>query len=163
MSAIISTVQKSGMGYSATEVAKAVFYFLPIDSNIEDCLDYPLDVPSAGTIYSYEVWVRFRCDVAPSLYCKNFKIWTSGSLPAGQRITINSSDVFDYIPPVNSKSIQGTRADLLNYTSSNKLPIAGELNKVGDETAFMVFQLELDADAGTGLNDLTIFYEYEEL
>ena len=163
MSAIISTVQKSGLGYSATEVAKSIFYFLPIDSNIEDSIDYPLEVPMAGTIYSYEVWLRFRCDVAPDSYCKNFKIWTLGSLSSGVDITVNSDDVTTYLAPVNSLSVQGTRKNLLDYTESNKLSITGELNNIGDTTDWMVLQMSMDSTAEGQAKNLMIFYEYTEI
>ena len=163
MSAVISTVCRSGIGYNASDVAKIEFYFLPIDSNVEDSTDYPMDVPQAGTIYSYEKYIFFRCDASPSQYCKNFKIWTTGSLGTGQKITINSTDVTSYVAPVNSKSVQGTRASLLDYTVSNKLSITGELNNVGDVTDWMVFQLELSSSAEDGHNTLDVWYEYQEV
>lgn len=163
MSAVVSTVQRSGLGYDSSDVAKIEFYFLPIDSNIADSDDYPMDVPVAGTIYSYECWITFRCDVAPSQYCKDFKIWTDGSLGAGQKITINKTEVDDYLGATNTKSAAGTRDDITNYTSGNELSVVGELNNVGDMTSWMVFQLELSSNADSGHNTFQIYYEYTEV
>lgn len=164
MSAVISVCQQSGLGYSSTVVAKNEFYFLPIDSNVETPDDWPIKIPESGTTYSYEVWLFFRCDVAPSQYCKNFKIWCDGSVPSGMKITVNKDAIWNYQTPVNTKSTAGTRDDFSNYTSSNKLPIAGELNNVGDKTSYIVFQLEVSSFAEQGTyEDFTVYYQYDEV
>jgi len=162
MSATIVVVQRSGIGYSASDVAKALFYFLPIDSNVEEPADNPVEAPAAGTVYSYELWLKFRVDVAPSTQCNEFKIWTSGSLTLGNNITINTTDISTYTAPVNSKSNKGTRADVTDYTSENKLSIAGTLVNIGDVSNYMVFQLELSSLAVAGDENFTIYYQYTE-
>ena len=164
MAAVISVCQQSGIGYSSTVVAKNEFYFLPIDSNTETPDDWPLQIPDTGTNYSYEVWLFFRCDVAPSQYCKNFKIWCDGNVPTGMKITINSNAILTYNTPINTESITGNRVDLSNYTESNKLSVSGELNNIGDKTSYVVFQLEITSAAEQGTyEDFTIFYQYDEV
>lgn len=164
MAATIVVEQRSGLGYSATNVAKNEFYFLPIDSNVEEASDYPLTKPDVGTIYSYEVWLRFRCDVAPDSFCNNFKIWSSGSAPAtGQVITVNSNMVEVYIAPANSQSVQGNRANLHSYNSGSKLAIAGSLANIGDRSSFIVLQLEVASTAVNGIQDYTLYYQYDEV
>lgn len=162
MAAIIVIAQKSGQPYTATEVAKPEFYFLSIDDNIADSIDYPIEISPTKTVYSYEVWLRFRCDVAPDNQVDNFKIWTTGTLPSGQRITINSTAVTEYQEPTDQKSTQGTRTSITDYTDSNKLSIGGTLTAVGDHSDFMVFQLEVDAGVDPAEYDFTIFYSYDE-
>jgi len=163
MAAVISVCQQSGVGYSSTVVAKNEFYFLPIDSNVETSDDWPIPISPTSTVYSYEMWLFFRCDVAPNTKVYNFKIWTSGSLPTGNNITVNTSDIWTYQDPVNTKSTAGTRDNLINYTSSNKLNISGELTKVGDKTAYIVLQLEVSPSASSGTNSQTIYYSYDEI
>ena len=165
MSAVISVVQKYGLSeYISKEIAKLEFYFLPIEDATQAPEDFPIRIPETGVEYSYEVWLCFRCDTAPSQYCKNFKIWGDGNSLDGMKITINTSTIWDWQPPVNTKSNAGTRDDFANYTSSNKLPIAGELKKVGDKTSWMVFQLEVYPQAEQGsYSDFTVYYQYDEV
>lgn len=163
MSATIVVCQKSGLGYSATTVSKNEFYFLSVDSNVLEPADAPITIPEVSTVYSYECWLFFRCDVAPSTRCYNFKIWTAQALQTGQNITINTTNVSAYIPPVNSQSANGTRANLTNYTSGSKLDITGELVNVGDISGYMVFQLEVASTASPGTYEsYTTYYQYDE-
>lgn len=164
MASVISVIQKSGIGYSATNVGKAEFYFLSIDSNVEEPIDYPITIPDAGTVYSYEIWLRFRCDVAPSSYCNNFKIWVTGALGTGQNITVNTDNIVTYVSPVNSESSQGTRGDLIDYNAGNKLSVAGTLNDIADKSNFMVMQLEVQSSASNGsISDWVVNYQYDEV
>lgn len=164
MASTIVCIQRAELGYSANDVAKAIFYFLSTDSNTEEPADYPINKPELGTAYSYEVWLAFRCDVAPSSYVNNFKIWTLESLGTGQNITINSSAVSSYATPSAAESVQGSRADITDYNAGNKLSIAGTLNNVADLTDFMVFQLEIVSTVTTGVyTGFTILYEYDEV
>jgi len=163
MSATVVVCQRSGIGYSAADVAKALFYFLPIDSNIAEPADNPMETPASGTVYSYEVWIKFRVDVAPSTQCNDFKIWTAGSLDTGNNITVNNTDIDTYVAPVNSQSAIGTRADITDYTSANKLSITGTLVNINDITDYIVFQLELASTSLAGSKSFTIYYSYEEM
>jgi hypothetical protein len=101
--------------------------------------------------------------VAPATLCNNFKLWTTGSLPTGTDITINSTEVNTYVKPVATESVQGTRASILDYNAGNKLDIAGELVNIGDKTSFIVPQLELQDNATLGESTLEVFYSYDEI
>lgn len=165
MSAAVVIEQKSGTDYENVTVAKSEFYYISVDNCLADYADYKVQILSSGTNYSYEVWLRFRCDVAPGASCSNFKIWTIGSLASGLGITVNSDAVTTYDTPSSSLSTQGTRASILTYTALNKLSIGGTLVNIGDKSNFMVFQLSVadTADLSSGGSDeLDILYQYDE-
>jgi hypothetical protein len=96
MSALISVVQNAGLVYSGAsqEIAKNVSYFLEIDDATASKNSNRISLPVAGTKYSYEVWIRCRCDLAPSTKCDNFKAWYDSGIPVtGYTITVNSDEV----------------------------------------------------------------------
>jgi hypothetical protein len=166
MAAVISVVQNAGQSYAsyAQEVAKNISYLLPIDSATANKTTSPLYLPSEGTIYSYEVYIRCRCDLAPVNYVNNFKVWCDSGLPlSNQILTVNSDDVSVYAAPVNTQSTRGTRADFVNYTDvDNSISLVGNLVNIGDYTSWLVFQLELSAGADTGNFDVEYTIQYDE-
>ena len=163
MAASIVLEQKSGIPYGAVIAAKTVFYFVSVDDCLADYEDYGVQIIEDTTNYSYEVWIVFRCDLAPTTKCDNFKLWTVASLPTGNNITVNSSAVTVYITPTDDLSVQGTRADLIDYNAGNKLSIGGALSEIGDKSNFMVFQLEVTDIAGVGdSGDFQMIYSYDE-
>ena len=118
MSSLISIIQNAGSTYAGAEqeIAKNISYFLTIDDAIASKNDYPLAVPIAGVNYSYEVWIRLRCDLAPNSSVENIKAWYDSGIPAGYTITVNSDIVSAYQQPVNTESTRGTRID---FTTKN--------------------------------------------
>lgn len=167
MSAVISLAQNAGDiygGYSQ-EVAKNISYFLPIDSATASKLTNPFTLPISGNIYSYEIYLRCRCDLAPENFCSNFKVWYNSGLPInGQKITVNNDIINTYTAPKNIESVRGTRDEFINYTDvDNSISLDGDLINVGDYTSWLVFQLELSAGADTGSFELEYTIQYDEV
>ena len=127
-------------------------------------VDATINIPAAGTEYSYEGWVRFKCTVAPDNVCTNFKIWDDGvSMDTGVDITVNTDTVNSYATPVSTESARGTRDSLSNHASGSKIDIAGNLTGSGDKTDFSVFQLEVINTASQGdITSKTVNYSYDE-
>jgi hypothetical protein len=166
MAAVISVVQNAGQSYAsyAQEVAKNISYLLPIDSATANKTANPLHLPSDGTLYSYEVYIRCRCDLAPVVFCNNFKAWYDSGLPASNQIlTVNNDEVATYEAPVNIQSTRGTRAEFSDYDSDlNAIDLTGELVNVGDYTSWLVFQLEVSSEADTGSFAIEYTIQYDE-
>lgn len=166
MSALISIVQNSGQVYSgyAQEVAKSTSYLIPIDDALAPKVGNPIEVPGVGTSYSYEVYIRLRCDLAPNDRCENFKAWYNSGIPSeGQDITVNESVVSDYQPPSNIASVRGSRVSFKNKNFvSNAVLLDGVLQNVGDYTSYLVFQLEVSSIADTGSFSASYTVQYDE-
>ncbi|KKN82813.1 hypothetical protein LCGC14_0306370 [marine sediment metagenome] len=165
MASVIVLSQSYGEVYGdPSEVAKNIFYFLNIDSGLLTPATNPIVVPSSGTNYSYEVWLRVRCDVAPAVKVFNFKVWYDSGMVGkpGYTITVNSDAVVTYVAPVDIQSGKGTRIDFTTKDSeSNYIYVAGELNNIGDYSNYLVFQLEVD-DTATPLEgsvDFILMYD----
>lgn len=167
MAAIISIAQSSGISYgeAVSEVAKSIFYMLPISSCTANRTDNPMSIPVAGTIYSYEVYLRCRCDLAPNNRCENFIAWYDANMPGtGYKMTVNSDTVSVYAEPINALSSRGTRVDFTTKNAEGaSIALAGTLEDVGDYTSYLVFQLEIYSTADTGEFDVDFFLQYDEI
>ena len=166
MSAVVSVVQNYGYGsggYSG-EVAKNISSMLPIDNGMANKFANPLRVPLVGIVYSFETWIRCRCDVAPTTICNNFKAWyDSGLPPAGITLTVNSDVISTYVQPINTESIQGTRIDFADANDeASSILLDGDLVDIGDYTSWLVFQLEITNAASLGEDSVDYIIQYDE-
>lgn len=151
-------------GY-AQEVAKNIFYLVSVDDGSVSKASYPIRIPEAGTAYSYEVYIRARCDVAPALKCFNFKVWyDSGAIPAGQTLTVNSTAVTTYEAPTNAPSGKGTRVNFTTKNSEvNSISLTGELSNIGDYSSYLVFQLAVTSAATAAESAVDFIVQYDEI
>lgn len=166
MAATIVIAQNYGESYGgySGEVAKNTFYLIDEDSGILSKETNPLRRPDTGTTYSFEIWLRARCDVAPTTQCFNFKVWYDSGLPSGYTLTANSDEVSSYSAPVDVISTQGTRVDFTTKVSElNSIPLSGTLVNIGDYTSWIVFQLELSPTAVLGDQTVDFILQYDEV
>ncbi len=167
MSAVISVVQNAGHTYAGAEqeVAKNISYLITVDSATASKASYPMRIPESGKNYSYEVWIRCRCDLAPNSKCDNFKAWYDSGMPvSGYNLTVNSDTVSSYQEPVNTESARGTRIDFTTKTGTdNAIALSGDLEGIGDYTSWLVFQLEVLSTAQTGEFEVDYIIEYDEV
>lgn len=163
--AVISLVQNSGETYSGyeQEVAKSIFYLIPVDDATESSVNNPMLVPEAGVYRSFELYMRARCDTAPVTRCFNFKAWYVSGLPGGSEITVNSDTVSTYVAPVQEESTRGTRIDFTTKNAEgNAIDLSGELTAIGEYTSYLVFQLELSSAADIGSKSVEFGFSYDE-
>jgi len=165
MSSVISVVQDYGTDYPGySEVAKNAFYFVPVDDGTASKSSNPVVIPDAGTNYSYEVWIRARCDAAPAVRCENFKIWYNSGLSGGFDITVNTDIISTYVQPVEIQSSVGNRVSFSTKASAgNSISLDGTLTDIGDYSSWLVFQLEIPSTATAG--DYTALWtlQYDEI
>ncbi len=162
MAATIVPIKTYGASGAQTEVENATPGLLATDDNAAPASS-PIVVPSTGTAYSYECWMRFKCTVAPDNQVTNFKVWSSGSsLGTGRKVTVNTDAVAAYATPVITQSAAGTRADFASRGSGSKISVAGTLTAQGQKTDFLVFQLEVEPTSGPGNVSDTVYYSYDE-
>lgn len=166
MAATIAVVQNWGWASASYygEVAKNISNMISIDDGMAAKDDYPVRIPLTGTFYSYETWIRCRCDAAPSNFCNNFKAWYDSGMPSpGFLLTVNSSIVNTYQQPVNVQSSRGTRVDFTTKNAEGtSIALDGELVNIGDYTSWLVFQLEVVNTASLGEYAVDYIIQYDE-
>jgi len=167
MSAVISIVQNAGYTYAGSEqeIAKNTSNLITVDNASASKTAYPMRIPTSGKNYSYEVWIRLRCDLAPNSKCDNFKAWYDSGMPAtGYNMTVNSDAVITYVAPVAVESSKGTRIDFTTKTGTgDAIALTGDLVDISDYTSWLVFQLEVLATADTGTFEVDYIIEYDEV
>jgi hypothetical protein len=110
---------------------------------------------------SFEKWMKFRCDVAPTTQCTSFKVWGPGTSATG--LTVMAGTTATGVTPTASASSVAT-TDLSTLTSSGaSLAITGTLVNVGDLTNYVVLQMQTAGTIAPGaIPQQTINYQYTE-
>lgn len=166
MGAVISIVQNWGFASASYfgEVAKNISNILSIDDGLANKEDNPVRIPISGTNYSFETWIRLRCDLAPDGVVNNIKAWYISGVPSpGYLLTVNNSVVSDYNQPVDTQSVRGTRVDFTEHDSEeNAIELDGELSEIGDYSSWLVFQLEITNNAQLDNGHVDYFIQYDE-
>lgn len=144
--------------------------FSSVDIASVTAADYPIEIPDDGSInHSYEMWLRFRCTVAPVTQVENFKFWTDGTNPAtgltvsgvaGGDIAVNGSG---YAPVSTGSTI--AIHNISGYVAGDELSVSGTLTTdvVEDCSDWLVLQLNVTSGAATAaMAQQTYFYSYDE-
>jgi hypothetical protein len=167
MSATLVVAQDYGTSYSgySLEISKNIFYLVSVDDGSVSKSSYPIRIPESGVAYSFEQYLRVRIDVAPAVQCSNFLVWyDSGSIPAGQTLTVNSDEVASYTAPTDTQSTKGTRVDFTTKDSEvASIALSGTLTDIGDYTSYLVFQLEVLSTATAGSSSIDFIIQYDEV
>lgn len=153
MAATIRLVKCHGAD-AATETdlgASPANYLMSENSAGTDFTAHPVTIPGAGSGYSYEAYLRWRCTAAPDTQCTNFKYWGPASSPkTGADIYVGTVASGSQATPVQTESASATtRQDPNYYSAATALSIAGTLTDVGQQTAYLVQQLWVDSATAT--------------
>lgn len=132
------------------------------DSHLTD-KNNPITIPTGATIHSYEKWLRWKCTVAPSTQCTNFKYWGPNTAP-GTGLLLFVGTTASGATPVNTDSaVATTQQDTTHYSLATALSISGTLTTIGNETNYLVMQLDVANTAGQGdIAQQTHNYSYDE-
>ena len=161
MSATIQLLVCTGAN-AATETVATGIMLRSNDSAATDKSN-PIVVPSAGTSRSYEKWIRWKCTVAPSTQCTNFKYWGPSTTP-GTGLTLFAGTTATGAAPSNSdSSVATTQQDTNYYDSSHTLAVSGTLTGTNQKTDFVVLQMDVISTASAGdIAQQTHNYSYDE-
>jgi hypothetical protein len=124
---------------------------------------FPIRVPSSGTNYSYEKYVRLRAKNAPSAQLYNFKVWGPAAVPE-TGVTMYWKAVAAYATPTTPTSTAGYTRQDTNYTSSGSaLTISGTLTASGEYSDYLVMMYTCGSTATQGtVTQININYSYDE-
>ena len=132
------------------------------DSHLLTILN-PIQIPVAGTAYSYEKWLRFKCTVAPSNQVTTFKYWGPNTIPAVGTLLFAGTNATGVTPVVTDSAVATTQQDTNYYDTSNQLAIGGTLVNINDESEFLVLQLDVATTASPGdIVQQTHNYSFDE-
>ena len=138
----------------------------------------PIQVPAAGTNYSYWVVTQLSVDVTPAGTINNIKWYTDGANGFGTGVTCKGETATGYVQATgtpgttglqlttgNYATLAGAPSDVFAFTSGSPKSVTGSMNNpstgaLGDR---MVYQIEVGTTAGPGATASETFtFKFDE-
>jgi hypothetical protein len=152
--------------------------FLSADERDVTPSNHPVAVPDVASSpnYSYEMWLRLKCIVAPNSQCTNFKFWgpatqpDSGDTP-GNEMTVMAGTTGTGATPTDSGSTVAATAQHSNYNGPDPgshlaigvVPADSKIDAVNEYTNYLVLQLKVEDEAQRGdIAQIPFSIEYDE-
>jgi hypothetical protein len=139
----------------------------------------PIQIPSAGTNYSYWVSTRLFANTAPSGVIDNIRWHTDGTANFGTGVDANVGQASSYVQATGSAGSTGNQLTTVAHTgltgapvdaftnypaAGTALAVTGSINAAtGDFGNFVVYQLTVGTSAGPGATAMETFtWLYDE-
>jgi len=137
----------------------------------------PIQIPAAGSNYSYWVATRLSADVTPAGTINNIKWYADGANGFGTGVTALGNTATGYVQASGTAGTTGivlsvanyatltTPVDPFTFTSASPKAVAGSLSNpsTGDVGDYFVFQLVIGTTAGPGATAQETFtFKYDE-
>ena len=137
----------------------------------------PVQIPAAGTKYSYWAVTQLNCTVAPSVSISNLKWYTDGASGLGTGVGLVANTANGYVQATgtagdtgtqlttgNYPTLAGTPVDAFVYTSGSPLSVTGSTSATGAFGDRVVMQLTVGTTASPGVTAAeTITWRYDEI
>jgi len=128
----------------------------------------PIEIPSAGTNYSYWVTTRLETTVAPDNLIDNIEWFTDGSNTYGTGITAKGETATSYSIATGTPAVTGNQLTTTSYSNMTSVPtdifafttgapnlVAGTTTGTGEFGDRMVYQVEVGTTATAGTKPAT--------
>lgn len=123
----------------------------------------PVVVPSSGTSYSFERWMRVRFDGTFNLV-DNVIVWKNAGTLSDGNLSINAGETSTGVTPVDSAS--SVASAVLPETEGTALDItpSSPISTSGDFTDYLVAQLVVPSTVTTpgDIGSQTLRFQYDE-
>jgi len=166
-------------GATPTMASLTNLRFNEADDNDQDTGN-PCQIPGAGTDYSYWKHIYLRCTGGTFTQCDNFQYYSDGAaMDTGTLIKVSTNEVlndsgYDQATGTDEMVANHTgvtsSADCNNYTSGGSklafsvVPGDDIIDTSGEETNYLVFQLEISSTASPGqMTSKTHTIQYDEI
>jgi hypothetical protein len=135
------------------------------DSTGSDYQTNKISVPSSGTNYSYERWLRLEFTGTFNLI-DNVKAWHSAGTLSDGNLDLLAGETDTGVTPVNTGSTIATTT-LTSWDSEGEaidITPTADIDTSGDETDYLVLQLEVPDTVTTpgDIGSQTITFSYDE-
>lgn len=163
MAATVQIVEKNGAGGTATDKTSGAVRFKLADNATVD-LVAPLQVPSSGTSYSFEKWLRFSVASGTYTQISNIKAYSDGGNGLGTGVVAYAKAVSTYATPAQAASTTGY-ASLFGYTSGAALTLgSGNYTGTGEKGDHLVLMCTVASTASAGLTPSeTLTWAWDEI
>jgi hypothetical protein len=150
MAATVQILEKNGAGASTTDKTSGTIRFKNADDATVD-LNNPMVVPTSGTDYSFEKWIRFNVSGGTYSQITNIKAYSDGSSGLGTGVGLYAKAVTSYATPAEATSTSGY-TNFFSYTSGSALTLgAGPYTSTGEKADHLVMICTVADTASGGL------------
>lgn len=179
MPATIQINRLTGAGPAATDITSINTRANAEDAHSTAGTSNPIQIPAAGTNYSYWVVTRLNCTVTPSSVVNNVKWYTDGGNSLGTGVTMKANTASGYVQASgtlgttglqlttgNYATLAGAPTDAFGFTSGAPLNVTATISnpstgQFGDRVAY---QIEVGSTALPGASGSeTITWRYDEI
>jgi len=165
MAATVTIRRHTGAGPTKTDITSINTRANAEDAHSTAGTTNPIQVPAAGTNYSYWVVTRLFADVTPAGTINNIKWYTDGGNGFGTGVTAKGETATGYVQATGTPGTTGTQlttgnyatlagapSDIFAFTSGSPKSITGSITNpsTGDFGDYMVYQIEVGTSAGPG-------------
>ena len=161
MVATVQIVEKNGTAGTNTQKDSGTVRFRNSDSATVDA-NNPLVIPTAGTEYSYEKWLRLKVTVAPDNNISNLKAYTDGA-NGWTGVGLHAKAVATYATPALATATAGY-TNAFTYTSGAALNLGtAAVTGTGEKGSHCVMIMTVGTTATQGtLTAETLTFSYDE-
>lgn len=164
MVAVVQIHEKNGAGEAATDKTSGTIRFKNADNALANTSD-PIPIPSSGTNFSFEKWLRLSVTVAPDTQIENLQAYSDGG-DGLANVTVHYKTEGTYATPSKPANATGL-TDF--FTSNSGSPIdmdginTGPFSGTGDIGDYLVMCWEVAAAAQQGASaSETLTFSYDE-
>lgn len=178
MAATVLIRRLTGSGPTATDITSINTRANAEDAHSTAGTTNPIQIPAAGTNYSYWVVTRLDATVTPSGTINNIKWYTDGANGFGTGVTCKMNTATGYVQATgtagttgdvlnttNYSTLAGATSDAFSFTSGSPKSVTGSISNpsTGQFGDRVVYQIEVDSTAGPGATPQETFtWKYDE-
>lgn len=163
MVATVLIGEKNGAGGTFTDKTSGTIRFKNADNATVDTAN-PMVVPTSGTDYSYEKWLRLKIGATgPDTSISNLKFYTDGSNSFGTGVSLFAKAVSAFATPAEPTATTGF-TNAFTYTSGAPLSLgAGPYStintEIGDHCVLLMTVADTASPGTTPSETLTFSYD----
>lgn len=150
MAATVQLIEKNGAGGTGTDKTSGNIRFKNADDSTVD-LNNPMVVPTSGTDYSFEKWLRMNVTGGTYTQITNVKAYSDGANGLGTGVGLYAKAVTSYATPAEATATTGY-TDFFSYTSGSALSLgAGPFTSTGEKGDHLVMIMTVASTASNGV------------
>jgi hypothetical protein len=150
VAATVQIIEKNGAGGTPTDKTSGTIRFKNADNSTVDLVN-PMVMPTSGTDFSYEKWLRMNVTGGTYSQITNVRAYSDGGNGLGTGVGLFAKAVASFATPAEATSTSGY-TDFFTYTSGSSLSLgAGPFTSTGEKGDHCVMILTVADTASGGL------------
>lgn len=185
MAATVQIVRKTGApgSITITDITDINSRANAYDGHSTGDISNAIQIPAAGTNYSFWATTRLKCTVAPAGTINNLRWFTDGTGSFGTGVTCKAAKASTgadagyrqatgtvgqtgtQLTQVNHTGLDAAPVDAFTFTAASPLALTGSISNpsTGEFGDHVVYQLEVGTTAGSGATSQETFtFRYDE-